>query len=625
MPEEAGNNTGTAVSIPEKTVENRTASRIGITNKKEEGGMFVIPPFGKRKIPSDKLDGLEYEPWQQANLIRVLSGEAEGKESTDTKTAILTGCLPMLIVTAVVAGLVVNAFRGNLVYWGIIALVTMVILVVFIREIRQWLQQSLSLVLVLVIALGLPGFVIYFFGNVRLEGFQDLLLAPTSDVASFDLITLHLLGRVLQFIFIAILSALPAMLYFLFERQKQKTLRDAFFKDIMVLNPSLLTLDEAEGAYQRRVDETYGNGKEFRESTWSPLFVATVVITVCWIIALQPVGAALPPSPKTFLDIMLLPSQTPATFGFLGAYFFALNMVIRRYTRADLKPKAYSHITIRIITVIILTWTLSELFPSYAANIGELSTGKDGPTGFSPVLLVLSFFVGIFPETGFALIQEFLRSQKAFGWLIPSLQEKHPLNMLEGISLYDRARLSEEGIENIENLVHSDLIDLILQTRIPLSVLVDWIDQGILYIHVVESAGPKSSSPGKTEEESELSMTSLQTLRKYGIRTATDLEQVYCSACKRDKLDEVFNILPKTSEHAPSPLQSILDALKDDEWLSYIRRWRCSTAISNEVVMLPELFHTSPRCEKGLIQPKCPKPAPFPPTTSPGDVPCDTK
>ncbi len=36
----------------------------------------------------------------------------------------------------------------------------------------------------------------------------------------------------------------------------------------------------------------------------------------------------------------------------------------------------------------------------------------------------------------------------------------------------------------MEGLAHHDLIELLLQTRIPAPRLVDWTDQAILYLHV---------------------------------------------------------------------------------------------------------------------------------------------
>jgi hypothetical protein len=200
-------------------------------------------------------------------------------------------------------------------------------------------------------------------------------------------------------------------------------------------------------------------------------------------------------------------------------------------------------------------------------------------------LLLLVFFVGIVPETGTTVIQEYLRSQKWLKNRVPSLEERHPLNLLEGISLYDRARLLEEGIENIENLVHHDLIDLMLQTRIPVPRLVDWTDQGILYLHLVPATEPESSSTEDEEKKAESAASSLQTLRKYGIRTATDLERACEAAKARDdearatgeaskELEHLLGVLDDAPGAKVKRLQVILDTLKDDEWLAHIHHWR---------------------------------------------------
>jgi len=217
--------------------------------------------------------------------------------------------------------------------------------------------------------------------------------------------------------------------------------------------------------------------------------------------------------------------------------------------------------------------------------------------GTSPFLLILAFFVGIVPETGTAVFQEYLRSQKWLGNLIPSLQEKLPLNSLEGINLYDSARLLEEGIENIENLVHHDLIDLMLQTRIPLPRLVDWVDQGILYLHMVDALATEPLS-AEGEEKPEPCVSALRILRKYGIRTATDLEQACEAARARDEEAMEDSKEPKELEHLLGVLDApgekvkrllvILDTLIDDEWLAHIRHWRDVSRFQDDIYVLDD-------------------------------------
>jgi hypothetical protein len=148
--------------------------------------------------------------------------------------------------------------------------------------------------------------------------------------------------------------------------------------------------------------------------------------------------------------------------------------------------------------------------------------------------------------------------------MFPRLEEEHPLTRLEGINLYDRSRFMEEGIENVENLAHHNLIELMLSTRISTNRLVDLFDQAILYIHL----GLEPDAILQTRKQ----------LLDYGIRTATDLEAARQSAKQRANgdLEKLLNLLnePDAEPAALSRLQTILDTLQDDDWMTYLRNWR---------------------------------------------------
>ncbi len=185
-------------------------------------------------------------------------------------------------------------------------------------------------------------------------------------------------------------------------------------------------------------------------------------------------GASLRIEKQQELLQLFVPFPSAITFGFLGAYFFSLTDVLRRYARGDLKPKAYSSISVRVLVVIILAWVLDRIV--VPANNGAVTSW------FGGVKLAFIFLVGIFPETGLTYIREIVRAQ--FGKLIAIPQEQNPLTDLDGVDLYDRTRLLDEGVTNIESLAHHDFIDLMMETRIPVARLVDWVDQAILYLHV---------------------------------------------------------------------------------------------------------------------------------------------
>jgi hypothetical protein len=138
--------------------------------------------------------------------------------------------------------------------------------------------------------------------------------------------------------------------------------------------------------------------------------------------------------------------------------------------------------------------------------------------------------------------------------------EAHVVTVLDGINLYDRARLLEEGVESVENLAHSSLVELILRTRIPTARLVDLFDQAILYLHLATGDEPPRDSWGL--------------LRSYGIRTATDL-LVACERLPRQSREAVLGLLPDTKgTKGVSRLRVIREVLQDDEWIVYLQHWR---------------------------------------------------
>jgi len=405
-------------------------------------------------------------------------------------------------------------------------------------EVLRWSGQFASLILTLGAGFLVPGATVYYFGGV--------------DWAEIDASNILLPARLAQYAFIAAASLLPALLYYLFDRRLLGTLRDRFYLDIFRLDPHVATLADVRAKYGRQIDEIYGpvtqhGGGRLAPGTRIPIIVTTIVLALGWTLVLTPIGAAAGDLRSVDILGMLSPQRSALAFAFLGAYFYGLNMVVRQYVRRDLRPKSYGRITTRVFISIILAWALELIAPPGAA-------------------LVLSFLAGIFPETGLLFIIETLRSTSPEGLMakaLPSVQEEHPLTNLEGIDLYDRARLLDEGIANVEALAHHDLIDLMLETRFPVPRLVDWIDQAVLYLHTAE-APAGDGLPLRAR------------LRRYGIRTATNLETCLAAARKRDAATQLLRVAGgEAGDSAPavSRLEVIADALSQDEWMDHVRYW----------------------------------------------------
>jgi hypothetical protein len=236
-------------------------------------------------------------------------------------------------------------------------------------------------------------------------------------------------------------------------------------------------------------------------ATTTPVVLSTVLIVLGWLLTLPPylmtpqefsAGYGQSFSARQWATA-LFPSPSPVVFAFLGAYFFSLQMLFRRYIRRDLRGSAYVAVSIRIIIAVIITW----------AVIPWNSLGFNDPQK-SGKYLITGFVIGVFPRVAWQFVQSILK--KLTGWAIPSLKTELPVSDLDGLTVWHEARLEEEDIENIPNMSTVDLVDLLLNTRFPPDRMIDWVDQAILY-----------TALGTNGESSRAN------LREYGIRTATSL------------------------------------------------------------------------------------------------------
>ena len=114
------------------------------------------------------------------------------------------------------------------------------------------------------------------------------------------------------------------------------------------------------------------------------------------------------------------------------------------------------------------------------------------PLGPPARLDVLAFFIGVFPQIGIQLLKA--GTGKLLSQAVPSMTARFPLSDLDGLTVWDQARLLEEGIEDVHALATANLVDLLLGTRVPVNTLVDWVDQALLCLSVPRS--PASASPG---------------------------------------------------------------------------------------------------------------------------------
>jgi hypothetical protein len=377
---------------------------------------------------------------------------------------------------------------------------------------------------------------------------------------------------------VVIFALVPGLLYLQFLVVRGRTLWEEF-----VFSLERLGIWDAgvplgpEDLYRRKFEAVYGKVVKPREKTAAgaaasekaaraaprgdtmlPVLWTTVLLSLGWVLIMQPEALA---GRRALLgDIKLLPSpllvQRPVQLGFIGAYFFVVNMIVRRYFQDDLRADAYLNAVTRLVSVVLIVVVLSLIWP--ASWSAELLGG-------------VAFLVGIFPQTGISLIRLIVAKGLRVERLLKSLHIEYPLSDLDGLNVWYESRLLEEGIEDMQNLATASLVDLLLRTRIPVGRLVDWIDQAHLYLRVTDEGHRK-------------------TLRTYGVRNATDLQAAFGKAQfgpdenaasltdgrQNQSQAEVASLQPLLHAEPgyPAVIEALLKTLQGEPNLQHVRCWK---------------------------------------------------
>ena len=249
----------------------------------------------------------------------------------------------------------------------------------------------------------------------------------------------------------------------------------------------------------------------FELKTVLPVFGSSALIAMGWMMVLPPYP--LPPLSETLSTLAknyvggeawylwaAEPVLVPAAFAFLGAYFFSLQMLIKRFTRRDLGPNAYNAVSMRIILATLGVWVAAQWF----------HLADKVPTGHGTIF-ILSFAVGAFPLIIWQLVANVLKRLPGAFLALPNLAGTQPLSRVDGLSVWHEARLDEEDIENVPNLATADIVELMLNTKIAPNRIIDWIDQSMLLM--VLPPAPKEGAQNWIGT----------VLRNNGIRTASAL------------------------------------------------------------------------------------------------------
>jgi hypothetical protein len=534
---------------------------------------LLIPPLGRATVAARYIDEPSLAPAEAAGALTVAAVHKPPRGLATAWAAFLGMTVTLVILLAVladstrqdavwiVAGAICVVIVAGVGIWRIPQLAPVKAVVL---DIPARLREAFMFGLAASIVFALPGAILYFGSDV------PALVQSVKDRDDHDA-AVALIGIGVQFACIVGASALPVILYFVFDRERMLTLRQRVTRYIFRLDPSVATRREIDAKYGQWLDEAFGRSRSearFLPGTRWPILIATAVITLGWAVALldtKPVSDV----QQGALTTLITPTPAASTFAFLGAYFFTLNMVLRGFVRGDLRPKTYAQIATRIVGAVVLAFTLERLVRGVGGN----------PS--SATLLTVAFVVGVVPETALIRFQEISRGfvgTKAGRAQIDHasrIYETEPLTRLQGIDIYDRARLNDEGVTNVEGLAHHDIVELLLKTRIPASQLLDWVDQAILFIHC--------SARWQQNGAQDPSTSPLTQLRAHGIRTATELQRAYDEAMDKDEFLKIVS----TPEGKPSTISVVLHALKQEEWMKALAHWHAQP-VRPRTVKIPE-------------------------------------
>ena len=268
--------------------------------------------------------------------------------------------------------------------------------------------------------------------------------------------------------------------------------------------------------------------KIFSFATAIPVFLASLLIGLGWVQFIPPLAL------KSVADVQgeittlaslhpdLPYNRLPALFAFLGAYFYALQMIYRRFMTNDLKASIFTSLSTRIVSAVIAACVLQAVL---------VRTSSDGAAPILPneMLLATAFVFGSFPPVIWRLLRNVMRPVALLKGIAPRLESDLPLSRLDGLTIWHQTRLEEEDIENVYNMADTHILSLMLNTKIPADRIIGWVDQAILLS--CTNAVPKPVTTGAPED----SLSIVDVLGQHGIRTASALVDL---ATAQDKLNQ---------------------------------------------------------------------------------------
>ncbi len=176
---------------------------------------------------------------------------------------------------------------------------------------------------------------------------------------------------------------------------------------------------------------------------------------------------------------------------FMGAYLWGIQNIVQRYSMNDLIPAAYYNLGVRIIFSTLLALVFYHMSMMTPELLGFVHT-SDGPPEREvknmtdrayQLMPIVAFLIGMFPQRGLKWLTE---KFSMFTQLKDPSVRDLPLEMIEGITMYDRVRLHELGIDSCYDMANVDYIPYLFKVPYSPRVLIDWILQAKLCVYFGE-------------------------------------------------------------------------------------------------------------------------------------------
>jgi hypothetical protein len=165
----------------------------------------------------------------------------------------------------------------------------------------------------------------------------------------------------------------------------------------------------------------------------------------------------------------------PAIAGFWGAYIWSLYEVILRYRDHDFTPSSAHLIWVKFVASSAVAGFIATVLPVQVALLAGFSIGS----------LILPELLSWTQ----AKARELLRSKEEASQL-----EGPTLQLLQGSTTTVVSRLAEVGIESIHHLAYADPFSLLFQTNFRWTMILDFIDQALLFNYLRGSSAQLYSS-----------------------------------------------------------------------------------------------------------------------------------